>query len=156
MRIWQCVVAVTIPLMGCSPAKAEYSAAVEAAWNSERYEFAQKAVFYDKFAASFESGAERAQRIADRLGTGGSIAEGQRGTASESRAQADDALYLSKSTFVGLKEWHCVSAASLPGQNCEVLFTIRGPDGKEEGMTKAYRFDKRGGKLAVVGPAESS
>lgn len=79
-----------------------------------------------------------------------------RGVADQSRQEAEDARYLSKATFVKLKELHCARASSLPGENCEVTFLVKGPDGKEEERLGAYRFDQRNGALAVVGSVEPS
>lgn len=63
------------------------------------------------------------------------------------------AKYLASSVFVRVTEVHCVNAGNMPGQNCEITFVVRGPDGKEGVRNGSYRLDKREGRTAVVGSA---
>lgn len=156
MRFLLCILSVSAVLCGCSPGREEYSAALEAEWNAERGNLADRAAYYEKFAAQFDSSAALSERISNDLGTDTGIAQRHRGVADQSRQEAEDARYLSKATFVKLKELHCARASSLPGENCEVTFLVKGPDGKEEERLGAYRFDQRNGALAVVGSVEPS
>lgn len=147
------ILAAVLTMPSCSPGPGAYTDAMHAEWETERQIFADRASFKDNFAKGFEASAEQARGVAQRLGTRDMIGPDHLATAQRAREEANSARYSANSVFQRVSEAHCVSAGNMPGQNCEISFVVRGPDGKEDVREGSYRLDKRDGKIVVVGPA---
>lgn len=147
------MIAAVVMMPSCSPGAGKYTDAMRAEWEVERQIFADRASFQDKFAKGFEASAEQARGVAQRLGTRDMVGPDHLATAQRARDQANSARYSANSVFLRVSEAHCVSAGNMPGQNCEITFVVRGPDGKEDVREGSYRLDNREGNIVVVGPA---
>lgn len=154
MQRWTTIPFFTALLAGCGAGEADYAEAIKRHWPNERAAASRDATFYADHARSFEEGARRSAAIARELGTDNDVGKSAAEAAQGDRAKEADAAYMAKSSFEGLTNRRCVSAAPRPGDNCEMSISIRGPDGKIHEIPAGWRFDTIDGRLQVLGPIQ--
>jgi hypothetical protein len=154
MQRWITLPLFTAMLTGCGASDADYVEAVKRHWPNEQAAASRDEAFYADHARSFEESARRSAAIARELGTDNVVSKSATEAAQSDRAKEADAAYMAKSSFEGMTNRRCVSAAPRPGENCEMSISIRGPDSKMHEISAGWRFDTIDGDLQVLGPIQ--